>query len=613
MKLFLFLLVAIVLASCGGGKNETPEKEKTSDSKAGESAHKKMTNNNDNKTTDAGKPGKDTGPADLRQEKLKAEYDKYADTVITHSAAGLSDGEKKMLAHLLKAAELVEKLHMVQLNPKNLEWKSQVDKSGTEIEKKIFERNQMPWCVDDESTDCCALSLKPEKKIGLMHWPVDLDDKEYENLGAQINGKELLSPFTVVKRGEGGKLNALPYSATKELAPMMKELAKELRAAAVTAPHKSLKKFLKSRAAALESDDAYPYDDSDYDWIALKGDWEVTVGPYETYKNPRQLKAMFEMYVGREDKKITAELMQLKSNLQEMENALGKLVGPEIYKSRKLDPRIAIRAVDIWMAAGDGRKDRGATVAFHLPNRGKSVDEGLYKKVIMVNHSMAFEPVSKARAELVLDKAQLEYVNAQSDIKNVTFHELSHGFGAYHEMKVTNPKGKTITVKEALKEYDSLLEELKADTFGLWLLSFQRQKKWADEKEEKLRYTSAVMHILGLLQYPLPGTYPRMVAIQLGWYMDAGAITFDENTGRFSVHFDKMPAAVESLVKKVATIQLTGDYDQAKSLIGKYIVSKADNEYELKGKLATARKMMLKKFVEAGITSPSLRYSVKSL
>jgi hypothetical protein len=417
----------------------------------------------------------------------------------------------------------------------------------------------------------------------------------------------------VVRRNDRGGFDAIPYSETDLLGPRMKQVAAELRAAAETAPHPSLKKFLLSRADAFEKADAFPYDDSDFDWIALKGDWEVTVGPYETYKNPRQLKALFEMYIAREDKEITAELARFKKGLQEMENALGELVGPEIYQSRKLDPRISIRAAEAWMAAGDGRRGRGAIVAFHLPNRGKSVEEGLYKKVMLVNHSLAFESVSKARAGQVLDPDQIQYVDAHSDIKNVTFHEFAHGFGAFHEMKVKNPKGKTVTVKQALKEYDSLLEEEKADTFGMWLLSYQKKRGWVDELEEKKRYTSGFMHVLGLLQYPLAGTYPRMVAIQLGWYLDAGAVTWDGGAGRFTVHYDKMPAAVESLAKHVATIQLTGDYGAAKELVEKYIVHKGGKDYELKGVLGEARKVMLDKFKAANIRSPALTYEVTGL
>jgi hypothetical protein len=549
---------------------------------------------------------------DPRIEMLEEEYGLYGDKVLTHSAKDLTDGEKEMLRHLLEAAKIIEELHMLQLNPKNLEWRDRILKSGTEIERKVFMRYQMPWCQDSESPACCAIEECPEERIGYVHWPDDLTDEEFEALGDEKNGRDLLSPFTVVMRNPEGGFNALAYSQTGIFGPRMKKVAKELRAAAENAPDESLKKFLGSRADALESFEPFPYDESDYDWIALQGDWEVTVGPYETYKNPHQLKALFEMYIGREDKELTADLAKFKENLQEMENALGDLVGP-IYKSRKLDPRIAIRAVDVWMASGDGRRDRGATVAFHLPNRGKSVDEGLYKKVMMINHSMAFEEVIEARAGLILEEGQQKYVDIRSDITNVTFHEFSHGFGAYHEMEVKTPGGKKMSVKEALKEYDSLLEETKADTLGLWLVSYQKKKGWLEEEQERRRYVSALMHCLGLMQYPLAGTYPRMVSIQLGWYMDEGAVVWDEKAERFAVDFEKIPAAVESLAREVATIQLTGDYGRAEALVGKYIEKKGEKDYALKGTLAKAREIMLGKFKKAGIKSPSLRYEVTDL
>ena len=613
MKRHVIIMLSLLFVACGGDRNAPVEGEGKGEVKA-DGQVKETDLGGPDAGTDKSTEAADEKPAvDPRQALLEKEWSRYRDKVLSHSAADLSDGEKEMLRHLLNAARITEELHMLQLNPKNLEWRDEIEKSGTELEKQIFNRYQSPWCMDDESPDCCALASKPAKEIGRMHWPSDFTDEEYESLGAQINGEELNSPFTVVTRSEAGKLEAIPFVATEILGPKMKELAAELRLAAKSAPDKSLVKFLESRADALEKDDAYPYDLSDYDWIALGGDWEVTVGPYETYKNPRQLKAMFEMYVGREDKEITAELGRFKDNLQAMEDALSALVGPEIYKSRKLDPRIAIRAVDIWMAAGDGRKDRGATVAFHLPNRGKSVDEGLYKKVMMVNHSLAFEDVSKARAGLILNEEQIPLVDPMADIKNVTFHEFAHGFGAHHEMKVVNPKGKETTVKEALRDLDSLLEEAKADTFGLWLLSFQKKNGWVKEDEEKSRYASALMHILGLQQYPMSGTYPRMVSLQLGWYMDAGAVTWDDGDERFTVHFDKMPAAVESLAKEVATIQLTGDYERGKALVDKYIEKKGDKDFALKGKLGEIRDKMMAKFKAAGIVSPSLRYEVTDL
>jgi hypothetical protein len=144
-------------------------------------------------------------------------------------------------------------------------------------------------------------------------------------------------------------------------------------------------------------------------------------------------------------------------------------------------------------------------------------------------------------------------------------------------------------------------------------VQFEKGKGTLDEQQQKVRYVSALMHILGLLQYPLPGTYPRMVAIQLGWYLDAGAVTWDAEAGRFAVDFEKMPAAVESIVKETALIQLTGDRARAEALVGKYMERKGEKDWVLKGTLGEAREVMLGKFKEAGIKSPSLRYKVTGL
>jgi hypothetical protein len=549
---------------------------------------------------------------ETRLERLEREWGRYDDHVISHSAAVLPEGEREMLGHLLEAARLVEELHMVQIDPNNVEWFEEVSAGGDEIERKVYLRYQMPWCADDDSPECCAMADCPEKRIGYVHWPRDMTDEEFASLGDEPNAEALLSPFTMVRRKTGGGYHAVPYTDTETFGPRMKRVAEELRAAAEHAPHPSLAKFLRSRADAFEASDPFPYDESDYDWIALEGDWEVTVGPYETYKNPHQLKALFQMYIGREDRELTAELARFREGLQDMEDALARLVGEDVYRSRKLDPRISIRAVDVWMAAGDGRRDRGATVAFHLPNRGQSVEEGLYKKVMMVNHSKAFEEVMHARARRILAEEHLDDVDIRADITNVTFHELAHGFGAYHEMEIETAGNGTTTVKAALGEYDSLFEELKADTFGLWLLGYQDEKGWVDDDGIRTRITTALMHILGLLQYPLSGTYPQMVAIQLGFYMDRGAVTWDGESGRFGVNVEKMPAAVEALAREVATIQLTGDRDAAERLYTTYITDTDDGPV-LEGALGEARRVMLDEFEKAGIRSPSLRYEVTGL
>jgi hypothetical protein len=530
--------------------------------------------------------------------------------LVSHTKADLTEGEKQMLDNLLRAAAFIEELHMLQIHPKNLEWRDDIFKSGTGIEKKIFTRYQSPFCAQTESVDCSALAAKPGREIGTVHWPTELADREFRSLSRQINGRELLSPFTVVARNESKGFDAIPYGRTEVFGSRMKEVAEALRAAAQTAPHKSLKTFLSSRAIAFESGSAFPYDASDYDWIGIKGDWEVTVGPYETDGNPRRLKALFTMFIGKKDEQTTGELVRLEDSLQDVESALSELVGVDIYQRRKGDPRVSIRAVDIWMACGHGRRGGSPDVTYQLPIRGKSVKDGLTKKVMMVNHAMAYEAVYQARAEVLLHKDQLGLVDIRSDIANMTSREIGRGMGSHPEIRIKSTEGKMLTVKEALKEHESLIDALKADVLGLWLLQFQKSKGWIDENQEKRRYTAAIVYAVGSLQNLTLDTNPQKDAVALGWFMDEGAVNWDAVEGRFEIDFKKMPIAVESLAKKLMVIQLTGDYDQAAQLVNRYIIKKGKSETAIRGALGNARAALLDKFNRAGIKSPSLRYEV---
>jgi hypothetical protein len=318
------------------------------------------------------------------------------------------------------------------------------------------------------------------------------------------------------------------------------------------------------------------------------------------------------MVFGIADPKITALLARFKKSLQEMENALARLVGPAVYKPRKLDPRIAVRAIRVLGAGGDARAPKGATVAFHLPNRGRSVDEGLYKKVMLVNHSFAFTPIVKRRAALALAEDQQRFLDPMAGILDTTFHEFSHGFGSHDELKIKTADGKVTTVHEALKEHTTLMEELKADVLGCWLVAQSVKRGWITPQDAKKRYVSGLMHLLGLSSYPLKGTYPRMVAVQLGWYMDHGGVTWDK--GRFRVDFAKLPAAVESLAKKVATLQLTGDHAGASKLIARYVQTVVPKkEYAYVGRIKTPLEQMKVAFAKANIKSVALSYQVTGL
>jgi hypothetical protein len=73
--------------------------------------------------------------------------------------------------------------------------------------------------------------------------------------------------------------------------------------------------------------------------------------------------------------------------------------------------------------------------------------------------------------------------------------------------------------------------------------------------------------------------YPQLAAIQVGFLLDEGALTFDKSAraangtdvGAITIHFDKMPQAVEKMMKKVGLVKATNDKKEAEALSDKYV------------------------------------------
>jgi hypothetical protein len=552
---------------------------------------------------------------DPRLEQLRSLWERHRDVSIEHSAAGLSEDERLMLRELERAAGIVEEIYILQLDARGLERREQVAERGVGIERLLFERYRSETCGREVRRCDLLPDTPPSEKNGVL-WPEEISKREIERLRSQINGRELLSPFTAVRRAKRGRLRAVPYARVDRLREPLQRLAEALERAAEHAPHASLKKFLRSRAEALVSDDTFPYDESDRLWIAIEGDWEVTVGPYETYRDPHGIKAIFEMVVGRRDAELTAEIESAAEGLEEAERELLRSLeadaGPISGGGAK---RPAIRAIEVWLASGDARRPSGAMLAYHLPNRGAAVRDGLSKKVLLANHARAFDEAMQARASLLIAFEQAGLVDTRARVACVAFHELAHGLGAGSETEI-EVGGKRTTTSEALPGHFRLIEEIKADSVGLWLSHREAGRGEDGSGVFERRALSWLAQLLGLLVGPLEGIHARAAAVELGRYFDAGALVWelgrDEGEARLRVDFEKLPSAVEALARDAVAIQLSGDSKRAGELVRKYVVEK-DADISLLGLAGELRQAALERLKAAGMRPPSLRYEIGDL
>ena len=542
-----------------------------------------------------------------RQEMVRQELDRFAEHALGFSARNLSPQDHRLLAKLLEAAQLVDEINLLQIHPQMLEFRSKLISQGTPEDRRLFERNHGPWCLANDDVRCCAMRQQPPRSSGV--WPADLTSDELAQIPANPESRALLSPFTVVRR-ESGKLRAVAPARDVLLGPKVRALSAVLEEAAQRAGEPTLKKFLRSRARALVSDDPFPFDDSDLDWIAVQGRWEVTVGPYEAARDPRGIKARYAMWIGIEDPMVSDQLANHRKSLQVMENSVAGLVGRKLYKARTVDPRTAIRAVELVMASGDARLSRGVVGSYTLPTMGKAVQQGLSKKVMLINQMRAFTPTIQARAKAVLDLTQIEHLQEQAILLNATFHEFCHSFGPYDDLEVQTADGKA-TVARALGTLAPLMDELKATVLSLWLPGEQRKPKLG-ETELHQRHVSALMQLLGLLTYEPEGAEIQAAAVVIGALLDAKALKFDETTRRWSLVHRTLPRALRDLAKRIITLQLTGDRAGAAKFIGTYVQQKGrtaslvENLDRLSVKVRDA-------FQQAGVKGLAITYRVTDL
>lgn len=521
---------------------------------------------------------------------------------------GLGDADKEALILLVRAAMIMDEIFYLQVwhsNPVLREWlKEHANVSQLDnLKWMYYVINKSPWsCLDENeaflTTADSAVKLLPEatkpitgwkgvqyraafpmlKPSGANFYPPDMDKMEFKlwTTGLSLDKqKDATSFFTVIKRhsqvnwdnhifdsthlseGSTHDLYSIPYS--QEYHPFLTRVSDLLHKAGDLVSSPSLKRLLHSKADAFLSNDYY---DSDIAWMELDSKLDVTIGPYETYEDSLfGYKATFEAFIGVRDEKATAQLKLFGDNLQVLEQNL-----PMDDTSKSKDIIAApIRVVQLLFNAGDVKGPQ--TIAFNLPNDERIVKDRGTAMVILKNVSEAkFKQILNPIADACIAKEQHELVDFESFFTHTICHECCHGIGPH---TITLPDGRKSTVRLELQDLHSALEEAKADIVGLWALNFLIKKHLLPTSLEKSMYVSFLAGCFRSVRFGLEEAHGKGQALQFNWLLEKEAFVFHPNE-TFSVNFDKVEEAVESLSRTILTIQAKGDKEGASLLLQKY-------------------------------------------
>ncbi len=471
------------------------------------------------------------------------------------ATSGLSAGDQKALADLIRASRIVNDIFMDQMWKGNraLYSKLRQDRSTLgQARLRYFWINKSPWSEIDDFR--AFLPGVPAKKLpGANFYPEDMTKEQfnswYGSLGV-LEKEEANGFYSVIRTGPGGKLRSVPYS--QEYRSDLERAAGLLRSAAAETDNVTLRDFLELRAEAFLSNDYYK---SDIAWMDLDAPIDVTIGPYETYNDAVfGYKAAFEAYVTLRDEAESKKLAFFSGHLQQVEDNLPE--DPK-FRVKKLGAASPIRVVNEVFAAGDGNHGI-QSVAYNLPNDDRVVQQKGSKRIMLRNINEAkFQKILVPISKIVLSPADQKDVDFDSFFTWVLSHELSHGIGP-HQIEIA---GKETNPRLELKDLYSAIEEAKADVTGMFLLQLLMDQKaipGGPEAEHKL-YTTVLASAFRTLHFGLQDAHARGQAVQMNFLLDKGGYVAHSD-GTFSVDFAKIKSAVADLDREFLTLEANGDY-----------------------------------------------------
>lgn len=300
-------------------------------------------------------------------------------------------------------------------------------------------------------------------------------------------------------------------------------------------------------------------------------------GFIEVYEDPLGMKATWEAIVNYKDPEATKRTETITANAQWFEDNSPIM---DQYKKEKVTG-VAAKVINIAMLGGDCYPV--SPLGINLPNADWIRKEVGSKSVTLANITDAIDIVSAGSGmldEFATGNDEIERVKKYGSLAGALHTDL-------HEC-VGHASGKLAegTDPNALKNYQSPLEEARADLFALYYMPDSKLielKLLPDPEAAKAEYDSYIRNgILTQLVRIRPGkqieqAHMRARALIARWAYENGkkenAIEMFSRDGKTFVRindYDKVRALFGELLREIQRIKSEGDFDAGRSLIETY-------------------------------------------
>jgi hypothetical protein len=491
-----------------------------------------------------GKKGKD---ADQTKSKIQLKVEDYEKVKLTADISHLSENQKQMLILLIEASTIVDEIFWEQTCAKKDEYLKNIK---DEFESKYFQINYGPW--DRLGGNRSFIAGIDNKPLGAEFYPGDMTQAEYEN----FKDKDKFNPFTLLKRNDKGKLTSVPFHvAYKDKLLKVSELMKK---AAELSDVESFKNFLMLRAEALLNDDFYR---SEIAWMEMNDNLiDFIVGPIMDAED--QLFWTRNAYASLLLIKDSDYSEKMKKYALLLEYLQKSLPVPDKYKTEKPGSKSNIVVYDAVYYAGEVNAG-SKLIAHNLPTDIKVLSEKGNRNLNFRNVQQAkFEKILVPISNILITKEQRNSIKFDAFFEYCLFFEVANGLGI---TKTINGNG---TVKEALKEQYTIIEDCKANVLSMFFLTkLHDMGELGPDHNLESNYITFIVDLFRSVRFGAASSQGKANMITFYYFLESGALSRDNKTETYSVNLGKMRDAIFSLSEKILYIQGDGDYAAAKALV----------------------------------------------
>jgi len=499
----------------------------------------------------------------------------------------LEQGDKDALKHLVKAASILENIHMQIDSKHNLPFKKYLEeevKKGNEqarLTKILFDAQKGVNAIDSMTTPI-RLAKGVDEKLGKGVYPEDLSKEEFHSVltrmlndGEDEEVRKILNSRSMVVR-DGDKLKGIDY--IDYFSEDFAKMADELEQAAKTSTNEDFNDYLLLQAQALRKADPMLDAYADKKWATLQDtplEFTITRENYEdemtgTIVENEELAKLLEEHnispipkdflggrVGIVNKEGTQALMAIKEYLPILAQNMPFNDEYEQTISSDEDAKQTMVDVDMVMAAGDvGAYRGGITLAENLPNSDKlslTIGGGrrnvYHRQIRFVSDMKKFQQ----RLDAILEKDQQKYYNNEADHWFTIGHENAHSLG---------PKEGS----EKLGKYRNIIEENKADMGALAFVDLLTELGMYTKEQRDQILLTAVVDMFPKSKPTMSQAHRVRTVMQNKYFFDRGVYEITPE-GKIHVDIDKVVPTAKEMLAEIIRIQIDGDFDKAEKYV----------------------------------------------